>query len=297
MDVILGGIAMGCVYALLAASFAVVLRSTSVLNLSVIGMFVLAPFVLFELTSGSATALPLFVLAVLAVGVAIGLLSTATEAVFIRPLSNAPFDVQVIATLSINTIVLTLINVRRSWSFFAREVGSPFPGRQVQLLGTSVPLNNVVLVLFALVVLGGVMLLVERTRAGLAFQAVAIDREAAASLGVSFRRVVRASWFLAGFLAAVGGCLLGMSPRLVEVSSLPAVAFRALPAAVIGGILSVSGAAIGGVIVGVCEALVARWAPSFFGTNPHYLASYTLMVAVLMFSGEGLIARRSTGRA
>lgn len=296
MTLLFNGLVIGSIYGLLAASFALVLRATGVLNLMNVGFFVVAPFLMWEATGGRKTPLPSFLMLVIVVCIVLGALAWMVQRIAMRPLQDAPFFALVIATLALDTSLLALAAARDDWRMYPREVGSPWPGETLTILGGTIPKNGVLVLATAAAAIGLVMLLVGRSRWGLAFQGASMHREAAASIGISLARVTSLSWIAGAALAAVGGILLATDPRLVSLDTIPGVAFRALPAAIIGGTYSIHGAALGGLLVGVVEVLVARYGGGVFGDNSHFLAAYILMMLVLILTREGLFGRRTVER-
>lgn len=296
MTLLLNGLVIGAVYGLTAASFAVVLRATHTLNLLTVAFFVIAPFVIYQITGGTQQPLLSFLLWVIVAAGAMAALSWLTYWGVLRRLQDAPFFVVIIATAGIGDAYLALAASRDEWVLYPVEVGSPYPNQNVDIAGSLIATNSLLGLALAAVAFGGVVLLIERSRWGLAFRATSSDRQAAGAVGIDLARVTVLAWLACAVLAAVAGIITGMFPRILDLPSRPAIAFRALPAAVIGGVDSITGAALGGLLVGVLEAVVARYAPGYLGSNLHLVAPYILVFVILRLFPQGLFGRREVRR-
>jgi branched-chain amino acid transport system permease protein len=133
---------------------------------------------------------------------------------------------------------------------------------------------------------------------GIAMRAVADDPQTAALMGVRRAAVTALAWSLAGVLAAVAGLFMTVFPSPGLQPATAAVALRAFPAAIIGGLDSTGGAIVGGLVVGVAETLVQGYATdlSFLGSGFHTVMPYAVMVAVLLVRPSGLFGTKELHR-
>ena len=132
------------------------------------------------------------------------------------------------------------------------------------------------------------------SRFGVAMRATAFDQEAALAVGIPVRRVYAWSWMIAGATATVAGVFLAAFPSSLS-PSLGFAAFRAFPAAIVGGLDSPGGAILGGLAIGVIEVLVQAYQPLLFpalGTSLHVVTAYVLMIAGLMVRPYGPFGTR-----
>ena len=140
---------------------------------------------------------------------------------------------------------------------------------------------------------------VRRTRLGVAMRAVASDQETSLALGIGVGRVIGATWFIAGALAALGGICLAMFPRSADVN-LGFVALRAFPAVIVGGLDSVMGTVIAAMMLGVLEVLTQAYLNPHLGVvghNLHTVLPYLVMIAVLVVRPYGLFGTPDVERA
>jgi branched-chain amino acid transport system permease protein len=133
------------------------------------------------------------------------------------------------------------------------------------------------------------------SRYGLAMRATASDQEAALAVGVPIRRVYALTWAIAGGVAVIGGVFLSGFPGSVN-PSLGDVALRAFPAIILGGLDSLPGAVVGGVVIGIVEVLTSGYAPGWLGNNFSDVAPYVVMIAVLLVRPYGLFGTRPVER-
>jgi branched-chain amino acid transport system permease protein len=200
---------------------------------------------------------------------------------------GAPVFIVAIITLGIDIVVRVVVN--RFIGATARQVGDPWGIDAVTLAGTPVQERYLWFTLIALVVVAALLAFFAFTRTGLAMRATSFDPEVAQAQGISIAMVFAVSWAIAGALAAVAGALLGTGSGITQ--STWVVALKALPAIILGGLESVGGAIVGGLVVGLVEALVgtyqADYAP-WLGNNFAVVSPYVVMLLVLLVRPYGL---------
>jgi len=205
----------------------------------------------------------------------------------IRPMVGRPVFVVAIITIGID------IAVRVVASGFiglgARPIPNPWGLERSGVWGLRIQDRHLVSLATLAVVVAVLFWFYRYTRHGLAMRAAAFDQEAALSQGVSVGRVFALSWAMAGALAATAGTLLATSAGVDR--QLWLVALVALPAIILGGLDSLEGAVIGGLLVGVVESLVGsyqrEWAP-WLGDNFAVVSPYVLMLLVLLARPYGI---------
>lgn len=275
---------MGAIYAIIALGFVVVFRASGALNFAHVSVMLLGGYVTFQASRlwELGYALGIVVAAVAAGAVALVIYYTVAQ-----PLAGRPVMTVAIATIGVDAALRSGVGAYPPWASERVEVGSPWGAETTRVLGASVFTSHLWVIAIAAVVVVALVFALERSRWGLRFRAVAEDEEAAAATGVPVRPVMVSAWVLAGMLAALAGALVGTFPRLLQPESAE-FAFRAIPAVVIGGLNSVTGAIVGGLLVGFVEVYAAGYAPAAWGVNVHLVAPYALMLAVLLFRAEGL---------
>ena len=276
LQVLADGLSNGSLYALVALGFVLVYRSTKVLNFAHGELLMVGAY--FALVLLVDLDLP-YLLAVPAAIAGAGLVAWALQRWVLRRLLDEEVFSVVLVTLGLSLILRSAV----AFVFGVRERALPAPVDTYVDVG---PVNVWSVHLLAIgatvLVFASVGMFYRRSRYGLAMRAMASDQAVARLMGVSAFTVFGLSWLIAGGLAAVTGVLAG---HAVFVSNnLGFVAIRALPAAVIGGLDSVRGALLGGLLLGMVEQL----ASFYVGGETRELAAFTALLLVLVVRPYGL---------
>lgn len=289
-NLLISGVMVGSVYALVALGWVLIYKCSGVLNLAMGELTLIGAYVCLTLYSWFTRAIPqpttAFVLALagtLVIGAVLGLL---TERVFLRKMIGEP--------------VLSVIMVTVGLSFFFRgtvefiwmtdtRVFTPevFSKKPIPIWG-NIYVDSVYLWSFiaALVLLVVFVSFFKYTRWGLAMQATADDEMAALSLGVSAKLVYALAWAIAFMAAGVGGTLLG-NVNGINIS-VGYLGLLVLPAVVLGGLNSVPGAIVGGIIIGVLQNMADGYLSQFTPGGVKEVAPLAFMVILLLFKPYGL---------
>ncbi|RNL65374.1 branched-chain amino acid ABC transporter permease [Nocardioides marmoriginsengisoli] len=284
VDQILVGAAIGCLYALIAQGFALTFRTTHTMNFASGEIGAIGAFIAVGLAGAGALPAPVK-LAVVAVVVA--LIGAALFAVLIRPfVTNDGHDARwLLVTVAMSLVAVDVL--RNSQGTQHRPLGFAQLDGVFSLGFAQVPQQ---LALLAVVCLGlGVViaLVVTRTSLGVRMRAVAEDAETAGLVGIDSRRIGMLSYAIGSGAIAIGATLwtgyVGVFPDMGPLLLVPAFA-----GAVIGGLVSVWGALVGGILYGVADQLFTYW----LGTAAGGVIGLLAVVAVLVLRPEGLFARR-----
>jgi branched-chain amino acid transport system permease protein len=278
---LIDALALGSLYALIALGVTLVYSVMDMMN------FAHGEFIMLS-------AYALFVLAGLPFGIAVAgavatgvLIALAAEWIAFRPVRNADLSAQLVTSLAVATIlqnvVLATVNAR------PKSVATPaFVGESTQVAGLSVPNLEFLTLGLTAAVLVGLGWLLYRTRAGLAMRAAAENFEMARLLGVRADRVIALSFAISGALAAVVGVLLVMQTGQVSPTMGLTPVLVGFVAVVIGGFGRMSGAVLGGLLLGAASSLLGAYLPH--GLVPFRDAIvFSLPVAILIFKPQGLL--------
>ena len=283
------GVMIGLMYALIALGFVLIYKATDAIN------FAQGEFVMFAgfLAAGAAdiAGAPFWVSALLAVAGMV-VLGFGLERVVLRPLIGRPVIAVVMATIG-------LANVLRGSATMVFGAGNrsiempigdepimlgPVMLSPVQLVGAGVSI--VFLAVFTWFFL--------KSRVGIAMRAVADSQQVAMAMGIDVRRYFALAWAMAGIVSALGGVVWGA--MLSVDNQLALVGLKVFPVVILGGLDSVLGAVVGGLIVGVTENLAAGYFDPIVGGGTKDFAPYVLMIAALMIRPEGIFGRRRIER-
>jgi branched-chain amino acid transport system permease protein len=284
------GLGIGSVYALLALGFVIIYKSTKVISFAQPAFMLVGAVMITYLVGplGFFIALPL-------AAVGAGALALGVERLAIRPMVGRPAFTVAIITLGIDVILRTIAQAFIGINL--RQVGDPWGLKGISLFGIEVQQRHLAMIVTAGVVITALLAFFRYTRMGLAMRAAAFDQEAAMAQGVSVGGVFALSWGIAGALAAVGGTFAAIGGS-VE-STLWITALVALPVIILGGLDSLAGAVIGGLLVGVVQEVVAqyqRFFPAWLGGNASIISAYVLMLLVLLVKPYGLFGTRDVQR-
>jgi branched-chain amino acid transport system permease protein len=280
------GLIQGAVYGLLAMGVVAIYRTTRTLNLAQGGMATLGAFSYIALREHRVPTL-VAVVTVVALGAAIGL---GIGQLIGWPLRRASPTVKLVSSLGVLLVVQSLVgiifgNVPRS----APPLVSP---DSISVLGITVPQDGLVVLAVAALATFLLNRLLTSTRLGLHMRAVAADPEVAALQGVNVRLVTVGSWMLGVSIALGGGILLGPVIRTVAPFLLTLIALQALGATLLGRIDSLSGALIGGLILGELVTFAQEFFPGTQGNGD--IAVFVFILAVLLLQRRGgLVVERA----
>jgi len=293
-QLLLAGVSLGASYALICLGFVVIYRATGVINFAQGGLLVLGAFLTHQFAVRAQ--LPFLLAVLLAMAVA-GLVGVAVERVVLRRMVGQPVFAVIMITLGLLFVLEQIVSA--VWGYDLVVLGDPWGVRTTSVFGIAIEIADLWTIGLAAGVLTAFFAFFRYSRLGVAMRATASDQEAAIANGISARTVFALSWALAGAVAALAGTLLAAGPRGVEIT-LTAVALRAFPAMILGGLDSPAGAVIGGLTIGVVEVLSAAYltpnAP-WLGENVHVVVPYVVMIAVLLVRPYGLFGTREVIRA
>ena len=284
------GLGVGSVYALIALGFVIIYKATRVISFAQ-PAFMMAGAVLTTYLVGPLgffVALPLAALGTAALGLGV-------ERLAIRPMVGRPAFTVAIITLGIDAVVRVFASA--AIGIELRQVGDPWGLDTTVLFGAEVQQRHLAMVVTTAILVTALFLFFRYTRMGLAMRAAAYDQEAALAQGVSVGAVFATSWAIAGALAAIGGTFAAVGSS-VE-STLWIVALVALPVIILGGLDSLPGAVLGGVLVGVLQETVAQYQyrfPEWLGGNASIITPYVVMFLVLLVRPYGLFGTHEVER-
>jgi branched-chain amino acid transport system permease protein len=288
------GLSLGSLYGLVALGFVVVFKSTGVLNFAHGAIVLIAGYFLFLAGAGGLQA-P-FALAFVIALAAVVLFSVAIERLVLGYAARSSADTKLMITLGLYIVLVTTAE-----AFFGVNqvsIGVPLNGQFV-IGGVHMDHIRLAAIAGSFVCVGALALFFNRTRFGLSMRIVATDPEVATVLGINVRAVHAVAWAIAGILGLVAVTFLGSLPGYGLQPATAYVAFRAFPAAVLGGMASLPGAVVGGLLIGLVEVLMAGYQPVLFpwlGNGFSVVSGYIVMIAILMIRPQGIFGRRSGAR-
>ncbi|HIC69906.1 MAG TPA: branched-chain amino acid ABC transporter permease [Candidatus Latescibacteria bacterium] len=277
----LSGVAIGCVYSLVALGFVLIYKATGVLNFAQGELMMVGAYIYFSLVT-SLDMTPL--LAFGATLVLAGLLGALVERLVLHPLVDEPPFTLVMVTIGLATLLRAVTGM--IWSHDTFAFPSPVPEGAVHVGQVAVPLVDVWTMAVTVVLSLLLFLFFHYTRLGTAMRAVAQNRYAAQLMGISVDRIFTLTWALAASLGAIGGMLLADISFLH--TNMGFIGLRAFPAVVLGGMESIPGALLGGLIIGLIESLAGVYLDPILGGGTHQVLAFVILLVVLMLRPTGL---------
>ena len=283
-------------YALLAIGFTMVYGILELINFAHFNVFMIGSFLglwaleALGLSGQSQVLTGLDLVGALAFAFAVamlgsGVLGVAIERIALRPLRGIPGTTGMITTIGVSYILFNIILLGAGAE--SKNYPNPMPPVRWDISGAVVDLREVLIWAITLALMAGLQLFVSRTRLGKAMRAAAQDSEAARMMGVDVDRVIVAAFFLGSALAGAAALIFGLYYNYTSFLIGYSAGLRAFTAAVLGGIGSVPGAMVGGVIIGLIETLggqliAVRWTDVII---------FSILVLVLVFAPTGLFGR------
>jgi branched-chain amino acid transport system permease protein len=283
-DVLVQGLLLGGVYALIALGFVLVFKSSHVLNLAYGEMIAILSYFLYQFLSPWDIPVWPGILLIILCGAALGFL---IERLAIRPLLGQSFLATLMMTLMLSFLFKGLIVL--VWS--SESFTLPFTPRGLWTIGPVqvIPAAAISFVA-ALVIFVLLTLLFRYTKVGLSMRVVAADHEVAQSLGIRVKQVFSLSWAISGAFAATCGILAGMVFTVTPNLGVTALG-RGLPVLLLGGLDSIPGALVGGLIIGLVEALASYYEPGSAEVMP-----WIVMLVILLIRPYGLFGQKRIER-
>ncbi|MEY3922957.1 MAG: High-affinity branched-chain amino acid transport system permease protein LivH [Pseudomonadota bacterium] len=304
LEALLGGLMAGMLYALVALGFVLIFKASGVFNFAQGAMVLFAALAMARFAEWVPDVLGLdnkILSNVIAFALAAALmfmLAWLIERLVLRHLVNQEGVTLLMATLGITYFIDGLGQTIFGSDIYKIDVGMPkepvflldsvFPG------GVLVNLEDVYAAVIAALLVVALSLFFQKTSTGRALRAVADDHQAAQSIGIPLNRIWVIVWFVAGITALVAGIIWGS--KMGVQFSLTTVALRALPVIILGGLTSVPGAIIGGLIIGVGEKLSEVFLGPYVGGGIEIWFAYVLALVFLLFRPQGLFGEKIIDR-
>jgi branched-chain amino acid transport system permease protein len=292
----INGLSLGAMYSLLALGFTLVYGILELINFSHFNVFMVGSFIaLFVLQSFGLSGQEVILTGLPLVGVLLaaflvtmlfsGLLGVTIERLCLRPLRNVKGPAAMITTIGVSYILFNVILLTVGAD--SKNFPNPLPSIRWQIGGAVLDFRVVLIWAIALLLMGTLYMFVQRSRIGKAMRATAQDAEAARMMGVEVDKVIIMAFFLGSALAGAGGLIFGLYYNFTSFIIGFTAGLRAFTAAVLGGIGNVPGAMVGGVLIGLIEAMGGQ----FIATAWTDVIIFSILVLVLVFKPAGLFGR------
>jgi len=284
VEVLIGGIASGLMYSLVALGFVLIFKASGVFNFAQGALVLFSALTLVGLMERGAPVWLAIGLTMLVMVV----LAFAIERVVLRPLVNQEAIILFMATIGLNFFLEGFGEM--AWGANVKKLDIGIPDTSFIVRGVLVNRLELTAAITAAVLVTILAIFFQRTRIGRALRAVADDHAAALSIGIPLKTIWVIVWSVSGLVALAAGIMWGAKSGVQF--SLSLIALKALPVLILGGFTSVPGAIVGGLIIGVGEKLgEVYWGPLVGGAIENWFA-YVLALAFLVFRPQGLFGEK-----
>jgi len=300
---LINGVTLGAVYAMVALGYTMVYGIIQLINFAHGEVVMIGAMVAYSVIGVLApTGLPSLAVIFLATGCAIAacmLVGYTMERLAYRPLRGAPRLAPLITAIGVSIILqhLAMMIWSRNPLAFPRIVKV----ESYAIGGATITSVQLAIIAIAVVMMGGLAALVYRTRLGTAMRATAHDPQVAGLMGIDVNHIIALTFLIGAALAAVAGVMVAEYYGIAHYTMGSQLGLKAFCAAVLGGIGNIPGAMLGGVLLGVVEALGAGYigdlTGNVFGSNYQDVFAFIVLIGVLVLRPSGLLGERVGDRA
>ena len=294
---LISGVAVGCIYALAALGFVLIYKSSRVINFANGQFIAIGAFMAYALAVWAG--LPIWLAALVSMLLTAGL-GFLVERVFLRRMVGQPIISVIMVTIGLASVLDGLMYLT---PFGSGNFTFPafLPAGGLNLGGINISYPQLLAIGFTVVFLLIFGWFFQRSLLGVSMRAVADDQLASMSVGVSVQRVFALAWAVAGLTAAAAGIVVGAVSGLNQ-DGLIAIGLAVFPAVILGGLDSVPGAVVGGIVIGVLQSFSTAYLDGFFsqiglvGGGSQYVMPFVVLLVMLWFKPHGLFGTEEIER-
>ena len=291
------GLALGSLYALVSISFVVLIKATGRFNLLPGTFITLGAYLVYQFSA--VWGVPFFVAIGLSI-IAITLLGVVIQRFLLDPIDRR--SSQSTAGLAVLLVTIGLLSISQAiiitiWGADTLTIGDPWGLDTVRIAGVALTQRDIWIIFVSAAILLVFWWVMQQTRVGVAMRALATDMEAALVQGINPRRVAPVAWLLSAGAAVVAGTMMATEAGGGLRPTLDLVAFTALPALILGGIRSLPGCVVGGLVLGLVQIYALGYAPSSWGEGFAATLPWFILIIILMVRPGGLVSSRDFRRA
>ena len=283
LQLVISGVAQGCIYGLIALGFVLIYKATETVSFAQGDLMMLGAFA--GLAGMTMLGFPFWLAVISAIG-AMALLGLVTERLVIRPILGQPAFSIVMLTIGLGYVGRGLITMIPGIGTETHTLPVPYKDQAWTLGGLVVSMEQTAVIVVTAVLCAALYALFKYSKLGLAMQASSQNQLAAYYMGIPVKRLNGLVWALAAAVAAIAGLLL--APITFVHANMGFIGLKAFPAAVVGGFGSLPGAIVGGLVIGIVESLSGFYLPEGFKD----IAAYIVVLIMLMVKPNGLFGEK-----
>ncbi|WP_310567074.1 branched-chain amino acid ABC transporter permease [Hydrogenophaga sp.] len=283
LQLLISGVAQGCIYGLIALGFVLIYKATETVSFAQGDLMMVGAFG--GLLTMTLLGFP-FWLAVPAAVVGMGLFGVVVERLVIRPILGQPAFSIVMLTIGVGYVLRGVITMIPNIGTDTHTLAVPYAGEVLRLGALVLSAEQLVVIGVTALLCGGLFAMFKYSKLGIAMQAASQNQLAAYYMGIPVQRLNGLVWGLAAGVAAIAGLLL--APITFVHANMGFIGLKAFPAAVVGGFGSLPGAIVGGLVIGIVEAVSGFYLPEGFKD----IAPYIVVLLMLVLKPNGLFGEK-----
>ncbi len=280
LQLTLTGLTNGAILALAALGFVLIYKASDVINFAQGEFLLIGAYLIYAMVVQFGLHWTLGMVITLLIAILLGVL---IERLILRPMIGEPLISIIMVTIGLSSLLRAVVSA--IWGNLPRAFPSFIPTQPVNILGASVGADRLWAIGIAVIMLILFSVFFSKSKEGIAMRAVADDQTAALSMGISVSHIFAWAWALAAVSAAVGGALVanivGVGPELSNFG------LRVFPVVILGGLDSIPGAIIGGIIIGLLEAYTG----GYIGQGLNQVLPFVILILILMIRPYGLFGK------
>jgi branched-chain amino acid transport system permease protein len=280
LQLTLTGLTNGAILALVALGFVLIYKASDVINFAqgnflTIGAFLAYAFVV-------QIGLP-WTIGVLLTLIAAVLLGVVVERFILRPMIGEPIISVIMVTIGLASVLTAFVNA--VWGTTGRAFPPFLPSMPLNIMGAIISADRLLALTLVAILLIIFMLFFRFSKEGIAMRATADDQQAALSMGISVKRVFAMAWSISAVVAAIAGIIVANIIGL-NATALASFGLRVFPVVILGGLDSIPGAIVGGIIIGLLEVYTAGYTPPELGLSQ--VVPFIVLILILMVKPYGI---------
>jgi branched-chain amino acid transport system permease protein len=290
IQLIVNGVIIGTLYGVVAMCFVLIYKSTQIVNFAQGEFLLVGAWVCWWLLTSMQVPFWLGFPITLAFMAVFGIL---IQVIVLRPLIGEPIISVIMVTIGLSIFFQAMMK----WIFgvWAKPFPEVFAAKSINVLGLNVQTPYIMSMVISLVIMVGFAWFFKFSRMGLAMRATAFNQQVAQSLGISVKTVFAASWAISAVVSALAGVVVGMVNGVSQALSFFGI--KVFPAVILGGLDSIVGAILGGLIIGVLENLAEFVDSQYLNWgNLYSVAPFYALIIILMIKPYGLFGTRQIER-
>jgi len=280
-QLIVAGIVMGSIYAIVALGFTLIYKSTGVVNFAQGELLLVGAYICLHLTvEYQLNFVASFIITILFMF----FFGFFIEKIFLRKMIGEPIISIIMLTIGLSSVFKSIVQL--IWGTDTKVFPQIFPEEPLNIYGISISYVYIFSIIAVSIFLALFTIFFKKSKVGIAMRAVASDQQAALSMGIDVKRIFALSWAIAAVVSSVGGILIGNINGIN--TSLSQFGLKVFPVVILGGLDSILGAIVGGLIIGILENLAGGYIDPIIGGGAKEIFPFIFMIIILMIKPYGL---------